>query len=111
MLLSLAFSYVPGLRDKFDALDPTYKRLIMLALLLVVAAALYGLACAGVVEFANGATCDRAGLVELARAFLAAMMANQAAYLLTPRKPSGPYYSIKNMAGNEPDEHNNFGIA
>jgi hypothetical protein len=36
LLLSLGFSYVPGLSEWFAALAPTYKRLLMLAGLLLV---------------------------------------------------------------------------
>ena len=35
ILLSLVFSYVPGLNTRFDGLEPIYKRLVMLAALLV----------------------------------------------------------------------------
>jgi len=39
ILLSQAFSYIPGLSDKFATLDGTHKRLIMLAALLLVSLA------------------------------------------------------------------------
>lgn len=80
-LLSLAFAYVPLLRDKFDLLLPEYKRLIMLALLLVIAAASYAAACAGFApDFGIPVTCDRVGVVELVKALLIAIGANQTAY-------------------------------
>lgn len=80
VLLSLAFSYVPGLRDKFELLDSTHKRLVMLACLAVVALAALGLSCANLWDFV---VCDRVGILQLIETFVAAAVANQAAYLLT----------------------------
>lgn len=82
VVLSLLFSYVPGLSTKFQSLDPTYKRLIMLALLLVVAVGVFGLSCAGVI---SGVLCDRNGVVAVVEAFVLAAMANQAMYQLSPK--------------------------
>lgn len=85
VLLSLAFSYVPKLNEKFAALESTYKRLIMLGLLVVVSAGLYGLACAGwAADLGIEVTCDRPGLISLLQAFVWAMIANQAAYQISP---------------------------
>ena len=80
VLLSLAFSYVPGLRDKFELLDSTHKRLVMLACLAVVALAALGLSCANLWDFV---TCNKSGILQLVETFIAAAVANQAAYLLT----------------------------
>lgn len=85
VLLSLAFSYVPGLSDWFDAKTPTVKRLIMAVLLLAVAGAALGLSCANIIE---NVSCTQAGLVALVNSFIAALVANQAAYLITPRPKS-----------------------
>ena len=82
VLLSLAFSYLPGLRPWFDKLQPDYKRLVMLAALALVAGGAFALACIGQYP---ALTCDEAGAWVLVRAFLAAAIANQAAYALTPR--------------------------
>lgn len=79
VLLSLAFGYVPGLQQWYGALEGIYKRLIMLGLLLLVAAAAYGLACAGVLQ---GVVCSEEGLLRLVKVFIAAAIANQATYLL-----------------------------
>ncbi|OQA20937.1 MAG: hypothetical protein BWY63_01436 [Chloroflexi bacterium ADurb.Bin360] len=80
VILSLAFSYVPGLSDKFETLDGTHKRLVMLACLAVVALAALGLSCANLWDFV---TCDKSGILQLVETFIAAAVANQAAYLLT----------------------------
>jgi hypothetical protein len=79
ILLSLAFSYVPGLRERYDALEGIHKRLIMGGALLVVAGVVFGLSCAGII---GDVVCSEAGAVGLARVFIAALIANQATYLL-----------------------------
>jgi hypothetical protein len=87
--LSLIFSYVPGLNAKFAALDATYKRLIMLGLLVLTAGVVYGLACIGwAANLGINLTCDQAGLQELLKALFAAAIANQTAYSLTPQTAS-----------------------
>ncbi len=80
--LSLAASYWPGFAGWFEGLEPTRKRLVMLALLGAAAGGVYGLACAGLA----GWSCTPAGLLDLLRLFLAAALANQAAYQLSPRR-------------------------
>lgn len=86
VLLTLVFSYVPGISDKYAALDETYKRLIMLILLALAAGGAMALACAGLgPDFNLPFTCDRAGAVELVRSFVFAVMANQSFYKLTKR--------------------------
>jgi hypothetical protein len=85
-LLSLAFSYVPGLNSKFAALEPEKKRLVMLGLLALVSLVVFGLGCAGfAADLGLSVTCDRAGAVGLLKAFLGAVVANQAMYSLSPR--------------------------
>jgi hypothetical protein len=86
ILLSLAFSYVPGLREHFDALDPTRKRLVLLGALLAVSIAIYGLACSSWgAGWGVALSCDRRGLAELVRILVLAVVASQAAYQLAPR--------------------------
>lgn len=80
-ILSLAFSYLPGLAPKFDTLDVTTKRLIMGVLLLVVAGGAYAAGCGGLVDI--GLVCGQVGAVELVKVVVAALTANQATYLLT----------------------------
>jgi len=45
--LSLLLSYVPGLKDKFEALTSQYKQLIVLGLAVVIGLVVFGLSCAG----------------------------------------------------------------
>lgn len=90
ILISLAVSYIPGVSAWYQALSGEYKRLVMLALLALSTAAIIGLACAGLgAEFGLEVACDRAGLILIVRAFIAALVANQTTYLMTPKKPAG----------------------
>lgn len=79
-LLALLFGYAPGLRDWYEALEPTRKALVMAGLLLLAALLLYGAAC--YTPWQVGVTCDEAGFWRLVELFLAALVANQATYLI-----------------------------
>jgi hypothetical protein len=81
IILSLAFSYIPGLDVKFAALEGVHKRLVMLGLILATAAGTYGLSCAGWVD---ATTCDQEGIRGLVQLFIYAAVANQSAYMLSP---------------------------
>jgi hypothetical protein len=81
VIISLAFSYIPGLKDKYALLTADYKRLVMLGALLIVALGIFGASCAGL---SAQVTCDVAGAQALVSMFISAAIANQAAYLLTP---------------------------
>lgn len=88
-ILSLLFSYVPGLNTKFASFDREKKRLIMLGLLAVCALAIYGLACGGfAVDLGIAVTCDRAGAMALIQAFILAVIANQGTYSISPDAPA-----------------------
>jgi hypothetical protein len=85
-LLSLGFSYIPGLRELFDNVEPTEKRLVMLGLLLVTAVAVQIMACLGWGElWGLGLTCDRAGIAGLIEQLVIAIIANQSVYAISPR--------------------------
>jgi hypothetical protein len=97
-ILSLLFSYLPGLSDWYARLGSgpqgddggTRKRLVMLELLVLVAAGAFALTCAGWGDLLAGSgmtlRCDHPGLVELLRALIFAVMANQSVYKITPKK-------------------------
>ena len=74
IVLSLGFSYIPGVSQRFDGLTPTQKRLAMLGLLLACALGVFGLSCAnsGVI---TAPACDRAGAWGLALAALSGLAA------------------------------------
>ncbi len=87
ILLSLLASYLPGFSAWFDNLEPNLKRLFMLPLLLAVAIGSYGVACAGWAGLVDPlVSCNTAGLAAIAKAFVAALIANQAAYAISPRR-------------------------
>ena len=82
-VLSLLFSYIPGLNDWFNKLEGTPKRLIMLAMLLLVSGGAFGLGCAG--WFGVEVSCDQAGIEKMISAFILALMANQSTYAISPK--------------------------
>ena len=103
-LLSLIFSYVPGIHNSYSILEPTMKRLIMLGLLIVVSGSIYGLSCLGwVQEWGVAITCNQSGLMALIRQTLIAIIANQSVYAISPQnknsndhvesKPTEPNFS------------------
>jgi hypothetical protein len=86
IVLSLFFSYVPGVNARFAALLPEYKRLIMLGLLLVTSLVIFGLSCwTATAPDLPGVTCDLPGAVDLFWTFLAAVIANQATFAISPQ--------------------------
>ncbi len=91
VFLSLSFSYIPGLNAWYAALEPTQKRLVMLALLLASALGLVGLSCIDAyTQIRTGfaaLACTPQGLWDALRLFIQALAANQAAFLVAPRQP------------------------
>jgi hypothetical protein len=79
--LSLLGSYCPGFAPWYDKRTPTEKRLIMASLLLIIACAVFVGGCRGWVAI----TCDEAGVLGLARAFVIALMANQVTHRISPK--------------------------
>lgn len=83
-LLSLGFSYIPGLAPWFDGLAKEYKQLIMLGLLVLVAAVSYGLSCLGWgAAWGVNIPCDQAGLQALISQLIIAVIANASVYKAT----------------------------
>jgi len=86
VFLSLMFSYIPGVKDRYANLRASVKQTVMGILLMVFALAVYGLACAGyAADFGLTITCNRTGAVSLINILLAALVANQGTYLLTKK--------------------------
>jgi hypothetical protein len=89
VILSLTFSYVPGLSSMFASLSPEYKRLIILGLLVLISLGILGIACAGTIEVFNlTITCDEAGIIDLVEVLMVAIIANQGVYAISPRTKS-----------------------
>lgn len=86
IVLSLVFSYLPGLNKWYDALESNIKRLIMLGLIFVVAAAYFGLSCTSwAPDLGITVPCTTEGLKLVVLAFFQILVANQAVYKLTPK--------------------------
>lgn len=89
MILSLGFSYIPGLSTWFGGLSGDIKRLIMLGVMVVTAGVIFGLNCAGLgVDLGVVISCDQAGAIALVKLLGVAIIANQSAYAITPRSKS-----------------------
>ena len=86
-VLSLAFSYIPGLKNRYEPLSAEWKRLIMLGLLVLVVAGVFGLACSRFGIYIGVAiSCDEPGLMGLVWSMVLAVMANQGTFLITPKR-------------------------
>ncbi|MBU6361497.1 MAG: hypothetical protein KGS46_15905 [Chloroflexi bacterium] len=83
MILSLVFSYAPVVRDKFETLNPNQKRAVMGICIIGVGIASFALGCAGLTNYV---TCDQPGMVGVIRSVIDALVANQAMFLLTPKR-------------------------
>jgi hypothetical protein len=86
-VLSLLFSYVPGIKAQYDKLTSAQKGLVMLGLLVLVSIGAFGLSCANS-PLISGVTCDEQGAWGIVSALLVALTANQATYLMAPQKKS-----------------------
>ena len=84
-ILSLVFAYFPWVKQWFEALDPVYKPLLNAGLLLVLAYALYGLSCAGVVSYF---ACTGQGAIDALVVWFYAIVANQLTYQVAVRQPT-----------------------
>ena len=89
VVLSLLFSYLPGLSAWYGGLSGDRKRVIMLGMLALVAGGMYALDCGGLlVKLAPdlAGICSAVdGWVQVVRAFVLAMIANQAAFAISPK--------------------------
>ncbi len=85
VLLSVGCSYLPGVNAKFNNLEPTHKRLVMLGLLALASPGVFLLSCldSGLAPIVQ---CSTAGAWGLARAFGLAVAANQAAFSISPKR-------------------------
>ena len=81
LLLSLGFSYIPGLKDWYGALSGVHKRLTMLVCIMLAGGGVYLAGCASLIVVLS---CDRTGLLELVRVIALTLVANQSTYSLSP---------------------------
>jgi putative flippase GtrA len=82
IILSLSFSYVPGLKDWFSAKDPVTKRLIMGGLVVLAGVGAFALSCFGWLNL--NIPCDADGGMLVLKNIIAALITNQTAYMLSP---------------------------
>lgn len=80
VVLSLVFSYIPGLKEWFAKLPANYKQAVMGGLLVVIAGVIVGLSCANLVIYI---TCNKEGILGFVNVLIAALVANQSMYLIT----------------------------
>lgn len=86
ILLSLMFTYIPTLADRYNTYNATHKRLIMLACLVTITAAISALSCLSVgAYFGVTVTCDKSGIAGLVNTFILAVVANQGTFLISPK--------------------------
>ena len=83
IVLSVGFSYIPGLRTWYAAKSEEFKKLFMLGLLVLVTGAAFGLGCAGLV--ATGIVCTWMGAWQLAGLLITAIVSNQSIYKISPQ--------------------------
>ena len=84
-LLSLCFNYIPGLREKYAALDEVKKSWIMgLALVLAVGLILL-VSCTNLWVLI---TCNRLGFLDMIKLFAIALVINQSTYKISPQVAS-----------------------
>jgi exosortase/archaeosortase len=87
VILTLGFSYIPGLRTWYAEKSDESKQLIMLVLLLIAAGASFGLACLGWgAAFGIALACTVDGALGLFYQVVLAIIANQAVYGLSPQR-------------------------
>ena len=82
-LLSLFFSYFPGVNAAYAALDDGQKKLIMLGLLVLAVIAIFVMACYQVVSIDNF-VCDRQTAISFLWMLVYAVIGNQGTFKLTP---------------------------
>lgn len=85
-VLSLAATYVPGVREWYAGLSADYKQLIMLGGLFGVTVAVFVSGCFPVLGYAV-VECSAAGAVSIFQVFIVALIANQTTDRIMP-KPS-----------------------
>ena len=82
-VLSLAFSFVPGLNVWYAAKSETFKKWFMVGMLCAVSGVLITSMCLSVIVI-EGLTCSEIGIGTFLETLLLAILANQGVYGLTP---------------------------
>ena len=88
ILLSVLCSYAPYVKTKWNALDGDSKRVVMLVGLFVITLAIFGASCTSFKDsfpLLGTVSCTETGAIDLFKIFVAAVVANQSAFLLSPQ--------------------------
>jgi hypothetical protein len=89
ILISLAGSYLPGFAPWYGGLVGDMKRLVMLGLLVLIVVVTFSLNCFGFgADIGIVVACSQAGAIMLLKLFITAIIANQAAFAMTPASKS-----------------------
>lgn len=84
VVLSLAFSFVPKLREWYNKFDEAGKQIVMIGLLALAAIVITGLSCTALADYMSIAVpCNADGIVMAIRAFGLAVLFNQGFYSIT----------------------------
>lgn len=84
-LISLIFSYLPGLRTWYAEKSATFKRLFMLGVVVLTSAGIFGLGCANILS--TNLVCSKQGILQLAIVIGTALITNQSVFVITPVAP------------------------
>ncbi len=84
-ILSLAFGYIPGLKDWYGRQQSEIKAAIMAGLVILVAAALFGMSCLAPIALPFAVACTNQGAWDLFVTVVFVLMGNQGAYALAVR--------------------------
>jgi hypothetical protein len=86
VVLSLALGYIPGLAEWYANKDTRSKARIMGALLIIVALAIFAMACAHIIAgIGLAVVCTKVSLLQLVQILIAALIANQSTFMLAVR--------------------------
>lgn len=77
---SLAFSYLPFLKDKFEGLSDAWKQGVQWIVMAVLVFGAYGLSCAGLVDYY---TCNVDGFIKAVVLLVTAIVGNAGVYVST----------------------------
>lgn len=87
IVMSLVFEYLPVVSTWYNKLLNNYQKLIMLGVMAVIVASIYAFNCLGwFTGYIPVVSCSSSGREAAVLAFIAAMIANQATYLVTPKR-------------------------
>ncbi len=104
VLLALLLSYFPKFGSWFNGQPSETKVMINGGLLTAIALGIFGIGCAGLAgDFGLAVTCDKAGAITLLGYLLAALIANQTAYIAFVRPfPRNNPPTPLNVKGRQP---------